>query len=159
MIILMLICAQNLFNSSTNSELLSSFDQVLTCSFPGRIRSVVFDWKKKLYLKIKDLKMSDLDASDGASNESSAKPEPEDTNQKLLNNRGIPARKRKPNSLIFGMDDKISIPVKNTEKNTVKSKSKFKKSASYHVPAANVKFKATNETSEPLNTVKICYRK
>jgi hypothetical protein len=105
--------------------------------------------------------MSDLDASDGASdgasNKSSAKPE--DTNQKLLNNRGGPARKRKPNSLIFGMDDKISIPVKNTEKNTVKSKRKFKKSAPDHIPAATVNVKATNETSQPLNTVKIYYRK
>ena len=148
---------QNIFNSPTNSELLSSFD--LQFSEESEACSSNNVKEKKLCFKSLDLKMSDLDASDGASNKSSAKPEPEDTNQKLLNNRGIPARKRKPNSLIFGMDDKISIPVKNTEKNTVKSKSKFKKSAPEQIPAATVKVKATNETSQPLNTVKICYRK
>ena len=74
-------------------------------------------------------------------------------NEKVLNNRGIPARKRKANSLIFGMDDKISIPVKNT----VKSKGKFpKKSAPRQTTASTVKVKATNKTPQPLNTVKIC---
>ena len=29
-----------------------------------------------------------------------------------LNNRGLPARKRKKNSLIFGSDDLVSIPVR-----------------------------------------------
>ena len=29
-----------------------------------------------------------------------------------LNNRGIPARKRRPNSLIFGSDDMVTVPGK-----------------------------------------------
>lgn len=34
----------------------------------------------------------------------------------LLNSRGIPARKRKKNSLIFGDDDLVSIPIKSPRK-------------------------------------------
>merc|ERR1711974_569440 len=33
-----------------------------------------------------------------------------------LNNRGVPARKRKLNSLIYGVDDLVSIPVKSPKK-------------------------------------------
>ena len=33
-----------------------------------------------------------------------------------LNRRGIPARKRKKNSLIYGADDLVSIPVKSPKK-------------------------------------------
>ena len=36
-----------------------------------------------------------------------------------LNSRGIPARKRKKNSLIYGADDLVSIPVKSPKKKIV----------------------------------------
>ncbi len=35
-----------------------------------------------------------------------------------LNSRGIPARKRKKNSLIFGDDDLVSLPVRSPRKKT-----------------------------------------
>ena len=49
-----------------------------------------------------------------------------------LNNRGIPARKRKKNSLIYGADDLVSIPVRSPKKKLsspvkqVKEPEKFK---------------------------------
>jgi len=41
-----------------------------------------------------------------------------------LNNRGIPARKRKKNSLIYGADDLVSIPVKSPKKRVVQKPTK-----------------------------------
>ena len=44
-----------------------------------------------------------------------------------LNRRGVPARKRKLNSLIYGMDEMVSIPVKSPKKrnsNAVKTPTK-----------------------------------
>merc|ERR1711981_1339460 len=49
-------------------------------------------------------------------------PEPKTDSPKMskggveLNNRGVPARKRKLNSLIYGVDDLVSIPVKSPKK-------------------------------------------
>merc|ERR1711997_1412200 len=42
-----------------------------------------------------------------------------------LNKRGIPARKRKLNSLIYGTDDLVSIPVKSPKKRGPKTPSKI----------------------------------
>merc|ERR1711874_872784 len=39
-----------------------------------------------------------------------------------LNRRGIPARKRKKNSLIYGSDDLVSIPVRSPKKRGLKVK-------------------------------------
>ena len=48
-----------------------------------------------------------------------------------LNSRGIPARKKKKNSLIYGADDLVSIPVKSPKKRVVQKSArepeKFKK--------------------------------
>ena len=92
--------------------------------------------------------MSDLDASDDtsndASNENTLQTEPtqdEDITEKLLNNRGLPARKRKMNSLIFGMDEKISIPVKKAVK--AKGTKVPKKTASDSTPATTTTTKTT----------------
>lgn len=41
-----------------------------------------------------------------------------------LNKRGIPARKRKLNSLIYGTDDLVSIPIKSPKKRGPKTPSK-----------------------------------
>ena len=38
-----------------------------------------------------------------------------------LNRRGVPARKRKRNSLIYGTDDLVSIPVRSPKKRGAKS--------------------------------------
>ena len=42
-----------------------------------------------------------------------------------LNRRGIPARKRKKNSLIYGSDDLVSIPVKSPKKKVISSPTKL----------------------------------
>ena len=44
-----------------------------------------------------------------------------------LNKRGIPARKRKLNSLIYGTDDLVSIPIKSPKKRGPKTPSKVNK--------------------------------
>ena len=43
-----------------------------------------------------------------------------------MNRRGIPARKRKKNSLIYGSDDLVSIPVKSPKKKIVSPTKPFK---------------------------------
>ena len=43
-----------------------------------------------------------------------------------LNSRGIPARKKKKNSLIYGADDLVSIPVKSPKKRVVQKKCMLK---------------------------------
>merc|ERR1711988_1136245 len=57
-----------------------------------------------------------------------------------LNKRGIPARKRKLNSLIYGLDDLVSIPVKSPKKRGPKTPSKIFDNASVDVE--------TNDSSE-----------
>ena len=47
-----------------------------------------------------------------------------------LNNRGIPARKRKLNSLIYGTDDMVSIPIKSPKKRGPKTPSKISQDVS-----------------------------
>ena len=42
-----------------------------------------------------------------------------------LNRRGIPARKRKKNSLIYGSDDVVSIPVKSPKKKVISTPTKL----------------------------------
>ena len=42
-----------------------------------------------------------------------------------LNRRGIPARKRKKNSLIYGSDDLVSIPVKSPKKKVISTPTKL----------------------------------
>ena len=53
----------------------------------------------------------------GDENNSPAKATPGENNIEL-NNRGLPARKRKKNSLIFGGDDVVSMPVRSPRKKT-----------------------------------------
>jgi hypothetical protein len=48
-----------------------------------------------------------------------------------LNRRGIPARKRKKNSLIYGADDLVSIPVKSPKKRGPKT--------GFNMPTINIK--------------------
>jgi len=84
----------------------------------------------------------------GSENEES--PVKQELDDIQLNRRGIPARKRKKNSLIFGGDEVVSIPVRSPKKKSpVKSpkkdveKEKDKKDsstpASVHVPLSDVK--------------------
>jgi len=54
----------------------------------------------------------------------SESPSKSDLNSIELNRRGIPARKRKKNSLIYGSDDLVSIPVKSPKKKVISTPTK-----------------------------------
>jgi len=61
----------------------------------------------------------------------SESPSKSDISSIELNRRGIPARKRKKNSLIYGSDDLVSIPVKSPKKKVISTPTKsFKESPS-----------------------------
>eukprot|EP00093_Oithona_nana_P001448 01448.XXX_2455_5579_1 [CDS] Oithona nana genome sequencing. len=55
-----------------------------------------------------------------------------------LNKRGIPARKRKLNSLIYGTDDLVSIPIKSPKKRGPKTPSKVNKDFYVKLKVSNV---------------------
>ena len=74
----------------------------------------------------------------------------------VLNNRGIPARKRKKNSLIFGIDDKISIPLKKPSVSVKKSSVSVKKLSVSVKPKRTEAESVPSSTGSTENLVKIC---
>jgi hypothetical protein len=65
-----------------------------------------------------------------------------------LNRRGVPARKRKKNSLIYGADDLVSIPIRSPKKKTPKTSNTSSPVSSPEKkrPSSTVKPKATSLT-------------
>ena len=63
-----------------------------------------------------------------------------------LNKRGIPARKRKLNSLIYGTDDLVSIPIKSPKKRGPKTP--LKVNAEFSVKREGAKFLPENESKK-----------
>ena len=64
-----------------------------------------------------------------------------------LNNRGLPARKRKKNSLIFGTDDLVSIPVRSPRKKRDGSAANSRSASASPVKAATPRAKRVREAA------------
>ena len=62
-----------------------------------------------------------------------------------LNSRGIPARKKKKNSLIYGADDLVSIPVKSPKKRVVQKPAREPEKSKKEIKTRLKKFEDEDE--------------
>ena len=65
-----------------------------------------------------------------------------------LNSRGIPARKKKKNSLIYGADDLVSIPVKSPKKRGVQKPAREPEKSKKEIKTRLKRFEVEDEDED-----------
>ena len=76
-----------------------------------------------------------------------------------LNRRGIPARKRKKNSLIYGADDVVSIPVKSPKKRAPKAERSKSESSPAKSTALDRRLESPTPPSSPTKRARVAEKK